>query len=359
LLKKKWLPAFLFFGLTPVTRPEAVILIPFAFLVYFFLAREKFSRPSLLYIGILLIPSVCWSLFCKFTTNHFLPNTFYLKSHGFSLDFDLWGFTQRALFLNGLVPGILFVFGIIFFITLIFQRRDYVSRVIVLFLFLLPLLYYLAVTGSRKVSLDGYYWTRWLDPATILLMLPFCIGFASLLTGRVAFFKLEKRLKARGRRVAALILVSVSLGSLILGIPRYISSYQDRSMHLASDSRAIHLINVKAGKWIAQHTPVNCRVGVNDSGAIRYFGKRFTVDLVGLNNAEIAFGRGGIEEMFKQLQWLAIFPPWFERIKDLIIRDYTAVKAFSIPLKEYTVCNCPDQTRKVIFRRNTGGKTEY
>jgi hypothetical protein len=31
-----------------------------------------------------------------------------------------------------------------------------------------PLVYLVAVFGTRQMFLEGYYWTRWLDPAALL-----------------------------------------------------------------------------------------------------------------------------------------------------------------------------------------------
>jgi hypothetical protein len=53
-------------------------------------------------------------------------------------------------------------------------------------------------------------------------------------------------------------------------------------------------------------------VGVNDAGAIRYFGNRRTIDLVGINNQDIAFKRVSVLEELNQCDWLAIFPGWFQ-----------------------------------------------
>ena len=118
---------------------------------------------------------------------------------------------------------------------------------------------------------------------------------------------------------------------------------------LISDSRAIERINVSAARWIARFTPLSARVGVNDAGAIRYIGGRRTIDLVGLNHHAIAYGKLSSAEIIAQLDWLAVFPARFGETH--ILRTFAQRQTFQIPLAEYTICDCPTQTRKVIYEK--------
>ena len=124
-------------------------------------------------------------------------------------------------------------------------------------------------------------------------------------------------------------------------------------MRVSSDSRAIHLLNVAAGEWIRDHTPADAKVGVNDAGAIRFFGGRWTVDLIGLNDAARAFHT---EAAANDIDWLAILPtlptlrptsrsgwPSFD--------EFEPRHAFAIPPEEYTNCRCPAQSQIVIYQR--------
>jgi hypothetical protein len=135
-------------------------------------------------------------------------------------------------------------------------------------------------------------------------------------------------------------------------IPSLYSSTKNRRDRLISDSRAINIINVQTGKWVNHNTPINITIGVNDAGAIRYFGKRKTIDLMGLNNSDIAFGNLSFSNALETSDWLAIFPSWFEQREFEILSTFKTVKAFSIPLKEYTICNCPGQTTKLILKKH-------
>jgi len=358
-IKKKWGISFLLFGLTPVTRPEALIVLPICILALFFLGEKKFLKRPAAWGG-LLLPFLLWSIFCRFTNGHFLPNTFYLKSRPFSLDLKSMEISWKALSQHGFASLFIFLVGIIVFILFVLKWCNFKTKPFLLFVFVTPILYLLGVVGTRQIVLQGYYWTRWIDPASLLLTIPFCIGYSFLLTGIFDFSKIKKGVAppaqegvappTRKRFFSNIVIFSAFIG-LVLSFSSFFRSFEDRRMHLASDSRAIHLINVSAGKWIKKNTSPESKVGVNDSGAIRYFGDRFTVDLIGLNNSKIAFGEKNVEIVFKDIDWLAIFPSWFPELRSFISERFVPKKVFSVPLEEFTVCQFPGQSRKVIFKK--------
>ncbi len=51
---------------------------------------------------------------------------------------------------------------------------------------------------------------------------------------------------------------------------------------LAQSAAAIDKQQVALGRWAKEHLPADARIGVNDTGAIAYFGERPTFDIVGL-----------------------------------------------------------------------------
>ena len=118
---------------------------------------------------------------------------------------------------------------------------------------------------------------------------------------------------------------------------------------LGSDGRVIERMNVEPGRWIAAHTPATAVIGVNDAGALRYFGGRRTIDLIGLNAADVAFQRVPIAAIEQRVDWLAVYPLLF-RLHPAFAR-FARVRWFSIPREEYTICDCPGPTRMVIARR--------
>jgi hypothetical protein len=74
---------------------------------------------------------------------------------------------------------------------------------------------------------------------------------------------------------------------------------------------------------------------------------------VGLNDADIAFGRISREDALRAADWLAIFPALFEHtlLAPPIGAAFTPRATFEIPLAEYTVCDCPAQTLLRVYER--------
>jgi len=78
---------------------------------------------------------------------------------------------------------------------------------------------------------------------------------------------------------------------------------------------------VKVGRWIDASLPPNAIVGLNDAGAIAYYGRRSTVDMIGLTTAGFAHVyRSGLGCLFEHIRrlppsrlptYFAIYPEWF------------------------------------------------
>ena len=354
---QRWLFSFILFSMTPVTRPEALVILPLCILgllIIFVGRRGSISTQPIIWI-VPWLPMLLWSGFCKYTNGHWLPNTFYLKARPFHLDWHEISVAWQAVSQHGFASLLIFFIGMGAYLAWIFVRRDFISKSSLLFLIIAPVIYLIGVVSTRRVILDGYYWTRWVDPASLLLTIPFCIGYSIILMVSIDFQKLIVTTLPRTFKNYQILFVFFTwcgLAGLIYSSPLFAKSFFDRRTHLASDSRATHLINVQTGQWIKENTPLSATIGVNDAGAIRYFGKRRTIDLLGLNSADIAFGKIRFDAIFYEIEWLAIFPLWFEgNMTNFIEKHFEKRKVFHIPLEEYTICNCPSQTTKVIYKK--------
>jgi hypothetical protein len=354
-ISRRNLLALFLFSLTPVTRPEALITIPLALFGLLLITQPKKQFFKRFYLWLILtIPMLLWIIYCKYVTDHWLPNTYYLKAQPFHLCFDEYQLAWHNLTEHGFASlYYVFLIGILLFILWAFKKGTTNSILLFILLLLMPIYYILGVVGTRTISLDGYYWSRWIDPASLLLTVSFCIGFAILLS---CFFNKESYITSQvlGQKYLKGLSLALSFFAIItftLTIPSLYSSTKNRRDRLMSDSRAINIINVQTGKWINHNTPINVTIGVNDAGAIRYFGKRKTIDLMGLNNSDIAFGNLSFINALEASDWLAIFPSWFEQREFEILSTFKTVKTFEVPLKEYTICNCPGQTTKLILKK--------
>ncbi len=83
---------------------------------------------------------------------------------------------------------------------------------------------------------------------------------------------------------------------------------------LAQSARAIHLQQVKLGRWAHNNLPDNAIIGVNDTGAIAYFSQRRTFDVVGLTTQrEARYWAAGAGSRFEHYERLppAVLPTHF------------------------------------------------
>jgi len=356
LCKRRLVLALALLGLMPVTRPEALVLLPLAALPACALLRQRgWSLTTASALLLPVVPLVLWLSFCHVVTGHWLPNTYYVKAggvHQLASDLDL---AWLLLVQHGYASLWLFSLGFTAFLLPLFTARLWERVCLALCLLVAPCVYLLGVVATRLFCLGGYYWTRWADPATLLLTLPFCIGCACLCTW----------IAKRDEHVAGLVPVDLRpfrrvvggfmLLALAASMPFFWRSFTERSKRLATDSRAIAIMNVGLGTWLRDNTPTNAVVAVNDAGATRYFGRRRTLDLMGLNNAAIAFHHAEPSALLQQADWVAIFPAWFKGsdLLRLVQQDFAPCHEILIPLEEYTVAYAPDQIWEVVYRRKT------
>jgi len=339
-LQRRYFLALVCLGWMPVARPESVVVMP---LVLVGIAAAGGScdgvwrRPSSwLWLG---LPSVAWAAFCLMVNGRLLPNTFYGKAAPYSVGPELAGVAWRSLVQQGWGAEPWLWLGLVSFGGWLTLRRGRDSLFIGAILVLAPLLYVFGVLGSRFYSLEGYYWTRWVDPAVLVLTSALAMGLAVLL-----------RVRLRRRALATLVAVAVGV-AILASLPRWAASFDERLERLASDSRAVHLIEIEPALWIRDNTAPDAVVGVVDAGAIRFFGQRKTIDLMGLNDADIAMKRIDRRQAARQLDWLVAFPFWLDASG--LADQFAPHRVFRIPEEEYTVCPCPQQATVVISRRAT------
>lgn len=353
LIERRNLAALVLLGLAPTARPEGALLLPLAAagMIGFGLARGSWKAG--LASGLIpLIPAGCWALFCLHANGHLLPTTFYVKAAPVSPGLREFETAWSILTLQGFGAQAVFLVGLIAFSAFVFNRLGVVSGYAALFLLVAPAVFTLGVAGSRSLSPAGYYWTRWLDPAALVLTAAFAIGYG-LLAAALRGFPLPGLPSDKATRLALRGVCGLALAALVASALPWSRSFAERRDRLASDSRAIHRMNVQPGQWIAAHTPPHAVVGVNDAGAIRYFGNRVTLDLLGLNHAELAFGRISRQTLLARSDWLAIFPGWFDHDGqlDAILDRFEPRHSIRIPLKEYTVCPAESQTLVTIYQK--------
>jgi hypothetical protein len=193
---------------------------------------------------------------------------------------------------------------------------------------------------SRDIDANGYYWTRWVDPGTLLITIIVCAALAH------SIYLVTKIRETRNLSVV----VSVLLTTIFVFVSTQLyASFQERRQRLSTDAKVIYELNERIGEWVANSTPVSSVIGANDAGAIKYLGNRQTIDVLGLNNHERLFKVKTMGELVDGMQWLAVFPVLLENSP---FRDqFEAIEIFQVAPQEYTLCQCPEQRRMVVYRK--------
>ena len=295
--------------------------------------RQMFHRGGIVLTFLLpVIGVLMWLGYNKLINGTWSPNT-YLTKHDHSLSllpldnmYDLFrgGMAHWQPWLDGWVlPIAVIVYG---FGAWYAVRRGGVG---LLPLVLFPLLLVIAAAkGLRFGDPILIFWTRrYVDPTAPVILLVLVIGVWGILTQfRQWVLDRTPELPARAARLGPLfviVLVAVVF-SLVREVPVWAQIVRDYSWN----TRNIDDVDVAAGKWLAENTPEDATVFVFDAGAIRYFGQRYTYDVVGLNSKEL-IGRDHLDvALTEKPDYLAMWRiPVYEQLPNA-----TTLSKFDTPL---------------------------
>ena len=143
---------------------------------------------------------------------------------------------------------------------------------------------------------DVFYHLRYLLPAVPLLIAGIVVGAYEL--GRGWPFTRAARL--------AHVPVLVVLG---LGAIQGVGTFGTDSRRLHNDIRNIDEVQCALGRWIAAHTDRGTWIATGDAGAVRYFGDRPTIDVMGLNTPEFYWTPGWAAA--RPVAAFVMLPCWF------------------------------------------------
>ncbi len=328
----------LLLGLGVTARPEMALVAPLVALPVLVPGwsdrggRRRLARDA----GAALLPAVLWVLFCLSATGRPLPATFYVKSAGFGLGLDRLRLAWNLLAQNGPITASVLLLGAATLALSLARRRGRTAGIVGLSLLLAPIVYLLAVVAGRQIGLSGYYWTRWADPPALALTAAAGAGFGIAIARAPGL--LPDRRRTMGRVLGGVLLFSALAGCL--------GAWGERRSRLESDGAAIARMNIQPALWLRSATPADAVVGVNDAGALRYFSDRRVLDLIGLNLHGRAFGRTKLNDLYQQMDWIAVFPATWSSTN--LMAGFEERRVYTIPAAEYTVCDCPNQTTLLI-----------
>lgn len=136
--------------------------------------------------------------------------------------------------------------------------------------------------------------------------------------------------------------VCIALGLLLATM---VSALQARLLY----QRAVYTVteqHLAVADWIRDHLPLNARVGVHDTGVIRYVGQRPTYDMIGLTTQGAATAwRHGAGAVFERMEQSLARPSYFATYPDvfslpyLVATDLFAAELFRAAVPDFAVAS--------------------
>jgi hypothetical protein len=313
-------------ALCALSRPEGLIFgVIITAAVVFELLREELTKSPRQFLRGTTIAMVLYALlpigvgvgqyiFYKIATGSTVQNGVVAKSLLYEPVFYPTEFVDAVfqnltklmvMVLTGLEPGnYLFPGTILFFVLgiwhLAFKGSPHRSFAVASATALL-----LAMSSTAMLGLPGVPWGwhhyRYLLPFFPPLLVLAVVGFYSLST-----------LQAKSWLPEAL--GAFALVCSVVSLPVWAATTGGNSLQINEQQISI-------AYWIRENVPPDARVGINDAGAIRYYGAHPTVDLIGLTTNGLALPtRNGVGSLYEALEkmpqekrpdYFAIYPTWF------------------------------------------------
>lgn len=302
-VRQGWILSGIFLGLSGLTRPEFAPAIAIFLLGLLGRVLKEKSSPLKLIAFLLPIASMAvlnlgWNLLVD---GRPFPATFYVKA---SLGAGP-GLLERLVIGSYMIsryafaPGALIWAGLLFF-PLTKPKEKKAS----LLFYALSFAYFsgsLITMPPRDPA--AYYYIRYLLPA----IPPACLGASIPLVfgGQALWRKIleKKKLHSPLDRY-----IAYGTGGLIVIFLCLLTGYGlfFWKQKYSRDCRNINEVQVELGKAISRSFPEDAKIGTVDAGAIRYFGKRMTLDLMGLNTKNVF----DCHDENAYLEALVLMPAW-------------------------------------------------
>ena len=323
-------------GLLPLARPESAVLwLPAGLGLVWHFSKSRAPLREWLWT---FLPSVlglgAWAALCLSVSGHPLPNTFYAK-HAAQVGPPL---ADLGVVFGSLLwkqPWNLLGAGAVLFGLGLWRVRVHRAS------WLIPsycLLFLLGISWAHDLSQwQPFYWNRYFQPLLPVLLLPIGIALG-------AAFDARQHLSRRGGAGLGLaVLVWACAAGASVATVREL---WPRAHLYANNCQNIEEMQVSLGHWLHDHVPPGQWIASQDAGALRFFSDRPLVDLVGLNDHEVLAGHRLSVLRRHDVHWF-IANPYFLKIgSNSRFRPVHAAQA-----AHYTLCDCPDQQRMVVYEQ--------
>lgn len=298
-------------ALAILARPEGIVVAGMlGFVVAFLQPQDRTTSRISAILRFVVPPAIAtagWSAFCVAVSGDPLPNTFYAKG-------ELVAFTEAlpafgSIWIETVVESPYYRVPTTYLLLVmalvgVFARGK--VRVVVAVV-ATPLVFALAIALTRALPSPGsFYWSRYFLPLHAFSNTLLGIGIAAALTAGFDVVRRRIHSAEQGTQVPApisalllLVLAALPFGSVAESLHSSIESF---GKQVADVDRT----NVAAARWLAEDTTLanDAVIAAQDAGAVRYFGERPVLDLLGLNDHRIhqANRAGGGESVRRYLE---------------------------------------------------------
>ena len=308
------------FGLMILARPEGYII--FGIGLATIIARRLWQRDRLelinnedvkelvAIVGPTLLLGGAWAAYNYTINGTPWPNTYLAKTQ----EMGLVPVGNMINIFQGYFHNLSFFSGVAFPITTfavlvggIWILRTYSFAAAPLILLPIGMTYAISSSFPLTSNTWNFFTRRYLDAIIPILIILMVIGFLRIWRKFHYWRETRAPVDQREAHIFNFGLNIVFVAAVILPFIALPGDWQRLSEDYSWNSKNIDDVDVGMALWIDENVPTDARIGVGDAGAMRFFGNRFTYDLVGLNTAE-AIGRPPLEfAEEKKIDFLFVF----------------------------------------------------
>jgi len=355
-------------ALVPLARPENALFLLIAAPVLVRCLRESDASRWTWFAAAApsLVAGAAWLAYCVAVTGRPLPTTFYVKSLDGAAMPVLQGFASNVLAIGEILQtlpaagsglgAIAVLIGAFHLWRRVESSDDPALRGAAQLTALYPFVFLLGIAFTHRLGDPHFfYWSRYVYPVIPLLLVLFSVGITTLVVHTLPSFpnwraqagETERASDGRpvdgvtARRAAGVLALACALPPLLLTPGRTVKLAET----FAWNSQNMEEVQVAIGRWLRDHTPQSAVVATVDSGAVRYYGERTTLDLAGLNSHRLLSNR---RETLARMapRYMVTFP---KTTDPLLVARLGLVELFRASSRHYTVSPAHEQSSLAVY----------
>jgi len=327
-------------GFSVLARPEGYlfagfVLLPLALrLIWKGYSTDRGDLKRLASLIIPLVVIILPMIFFYFSVNGTpFPNTFHAK-HG---DLGFFNYDNLRAVWSGYLRPLAYFSNSAWLITLplllvgtVASLKKEGASALPLVIFPWVLYYSLSVTLPLRDAQWNFAGRRYLDPTIPFLVILIAIALWKIWSSARDWLPRGLSQHRFKPWFSYLLAIPIALLFLLLPTKEALSLWKVLPGEYSWNCRNVNDVNVVLDYWVNEHTPPGALIAVGDAGAIKYFGRREMLDLIGLNSHEV-LGRNPFDLVReRRADYIIAFPstatdgwPHAERIYEISIDHNT------------------------------------